>query len=160
MKTMRHTLIAILTALLITSCAETSSPGTILVPTTAQADRGFRMVLDKSLWGEPSPWSYCDQVGGLIPRAMMELKRQQPKLTDCYAIQGDKPLLGKATLAALEAKYGPADRVTRDSGFKVHYYGWFGFGTKDGDKSLGYLNAPMIFYVNGIEKSARERLKR
>lgn len=33
------------------------------------------------------------------------------------------------------------------------------FGNKDGGKSFGYLNAPLVMYHNGIEQSARNYLK-
>lgn len=145
-------------AALLAGCAAPQTKPHVIAPTPAQMERGFRIVLDQSIWGDPKLWDRCTQLGSFAARAMIQLQHRAPGTADFYSVESSP--LGKGTLAAIQAKYGPADHVGRDAGFEVHYYGLFGFGTKDGGASFGYLTAPMAAYLNGIEKVARKGLQR
>lgn len=148
--------------LVLASCATSSSPANI--------DRGCHVILDQSLWGSPLPWRQYDDLGSAMP-AVAQHWRASGASGEMYTGNPMKRLhpigqqigypcdLRSGTVGALQAKHGAADRVTTNLGHTYYWYGWFGFGSSDGNR-FQYFAASPDLWSQGIETAARQRLGR
>lgn len=158
MPTKLTALLATTLALLSLASCATSTSSSAASP--ANIERGCRIVLDQSLWGTPLPWrqfKQADVAMSEIAIAVATIQGMPGKAANWIGRPNCD--LGQGTLGALQAKHGKAERVTTEDGYNVHHYGWFGFGTKDGN-SLRYFSTTPAIYDQGIEAAARQHLGR